>query len=380
MKANPNYTYLKNRVPDQRITLLQGSTRSGKTYSVIYYLICLCEQYQDAGIEIDITRDTFTALKSTAWKDFLDVMLAHGIYNPADHNKTDHRYQLFGNTISYYGADNPDKIHGRSRDILWVNEAHQFPKQTVDQLFPRTRHRIICDYNPALGVEHWLDPYIEQYPPLITTYLDNPHLTQAQIEDIESRRSDSYWWQVYGTGQRASREGVIFENWTEGEFDWSLPYAYGLDFGYSPDPSALVAIAVDAKRKRIYLHEELYQTRLDSDALRSAVKARIKRPRDMVVADSAEKREIIDMRKDRINIMPSKKGPDSVRKGLRDMLGYEIVVTPESVNLKKELSNYVWNDRKSDTPVDEYNHLIDAARYAFTRLTLSKRVRLKLVK
>jgi phage terminase large subunit len=372
INANPNYEYLKERVPDQRVSLLQGSTRSGKTYSVVYYLIWLCRKYSQSGLEIDITRDTFTALKATAWKDFKDVLLAHDLYSDNNHNKTDHWYNLFGNRISYYGADNPDKIHGRSRDILWVNEAHQFPKETVDQLFPRTRHRIICDYNPALGVEHWLDPYIEQFPPLITTYQNNPHLTAAQVADIEGRKGDAYWWQVYGTGQRASREGVIFENWELGEFDWSLSYAYGLDFGYEPDPSALIVVAIDKKLKRIYLKEELYQTRLSSDGLRASIQSRVKRSKDMIVADSANKREIQDLRAAGLNVIPAKKGPGSIQTGLRAMLGYTLIIDPDSKNLVKELSNYVWNDRKSDTPVDEYNHLIDAARYAYTRLTLGK--------
>ena len=161
MRANPNYTHLKKHVPEDRVTLLQGGTRSGKTFSVIYYIIWLCKENRSAGIEIDIVRDTFTALKATAWKDFKQVLIEHGLYNSEDHNKTDHIYNLFGNYISYYGADNPHKIHGRSRDLLWVNEAHQFPQETVDQLFPRTRHRIICDYNPAIGDDHWLDELID---------------------------------------------------------------------------------------------------------------------------------------------------------------------------------------------------------------------------
>ena len=158
MKANPNFDYLHEKLPNQRITLLQGGTRSGKTYATIYFLIDYCLMY--SGMEIDICRDTFTALKATAWKDFKDVLISCNLYNDKNHNKTDHSYLLNGNTINYYGADTPDKIHGRSRDILWINEAHQFPQETIDQLFPRTRYKIIADYNPALGLEHWLDPYI----------------------------------------------------------------------------------------------------------------------------------------------------------------------------------------------------------------------------
>ena len=189
-KANPNFTFLKEKVPNQRFTLLQGGTRSGKTFSTIYYFVWLCNNY--SGLEIDIVRDTFTALKSTVWKDFKQVLVKHNLYNPANHNKTDKFYNLNGNIISYYGADDPGKIHGRARDFLWINEANQLDEETVDQLFPRTRHRIIADYNPAMPTEHWLDSYINEYPPCITTYKDNPYLTAEQIRDIERKKSNDY--------------------------------------------------------------------------------------------------------------------------------------------------------------------------------------------
>ena len=161
-------------------------------------------------MEIDICRDTYTALNSTAWKDFKDVLVRHGMYNANNHNKTDKQYNLKGNIISYYGADNPDKIHGRSRDILWLNEGNHIDEETIQQLFPRTRHNIIVDYNPAMPTEHWLDLYIDRFPPIITTYKDNPHLTKSQVEDIESRKDHPYWWAVYGTGHRTKPQGVIF--------------------------------------------------------------------------------------------------------------------------------------------------------------------------
>ena len=130
MKANPNYTFLKEKVPKQRWTCLQGGTRSGKTYATIFFIIDLCRKHE--GIEIDIVRDTFTALKQTVWKDFKEVLIEYGLYDAANHNKTDHIYSLLGNTINYYGADDPAKIHGRKRDILWANEAHQFKEETIN--------------------------------------------------------------------------------------------------------------------------------------------------------------------------------------------------------------------------------------------------------
>lgn len=358
---------------------MQGGTRSGKTYSIIYYFIWLCENY--SGLQIDIVRDTFTALRATAWKDFKDTLIDTGLYNELHHNKSEHAYTLNGNTICYYGADTPDKIHGRSRDILWVNEAHQFPAETIDQLFPRTRHRIICDYNPALGLEHWLDPYIEKYPPLITTYNDNPYLTNSQIEDIESRIKNEYWWKIYGTGERATRQGAIFTNWKQGEFDTSLPYCYGQDYGFTIDPTTLVKVAVDEKKKIIYCDELLYSTEaMGTDAIAVANKALIAKPNDLIVADSAEPRLIEDLRKKGLNILPCEKGQGSVSAGIAIMQDYQIVITPNSANLRKEFSNYVWNDKKAGVPVDAFNHIIDAVRYSVNKLVRKNLVKVPILR
>lgn len=368
MKANPNFTYLKSNVPKKRVTLLQGGTRSGKSYAICYYIIWLCEKYR--GLEIDITRDTFTALKATIWKDFEDILKSCEMYSDKYHNKTDHIYYLNDNIISYYGADNPDKIHGRARDILIVNEAHQFPVEVIDQLFPRTRQRTICDYNPALGLEHWLDNYIEKYPPLITTYKDNPFLTQSQIEDIESRTTNQYWWQVYGSGQRANREGAIFTNWIVGEFDTALPYCYGQDYGFAIDPTTLVKVAVDNKNKKIYVHECFYnRNSMSTEDIYKANISHISNPYDLIVADSAEPRLIDELRRKGLNIRPCEKGQGSVTAGISLMQDYQIIVSPTSTNIKKELSNYCWNDKKAGIPIDDYNHTIDPIRYSLKQLT-----------
>jgi len=367
MQANPNFEHLYKKIDTDRLILLQGGTRSGKTYSTILFIIDYCLQYK--GMEIDIVRDTFTALKSTAWKDFKNILLSCNLYNDSQHNKTDHEYELNGNLISYYGADTPEKIHGRSRDILWINEAHQFPEETIDQLFPRTRYRIIADYNPALGQEHWLDKYIEQYPPLVTTYKDNPFLTDAQIQDIESRRGNQYWWTIYGSGQRAVRTGAIFTNWITGNFDTTLPYAYGQDYGFSIDPTTLIKVAINEKTKQIFVDELLYSTSpMGTEAIYDANKRLIDKPHDMIIADSAEPRLISDLRNKGLNIHQCEKGQGSVQAGITAMQDYQIVVSDRSSNIRKELSNYVWNDKKAGIPVDAFNHAIDAIRYAITRI------------
>ncbi len=360
--SNPNFTFLKWKVKHQRITLLQGGTRSGKTYATIYYLIWLCKKYEGAELEIDLCRDTFAALKATAWKDFRDVLIKHELYSDKNHNKTDHIYNLFGNYINYYGADNPDKIHGRSRDILWINEAHQFPEETIDQLFPRTRYRIIADYNPALPQEHWLDKYIDKYPPCVTTYRDNPHLTRPQVEDIESKIGNSYWWKVYGTGERAQPTGAVFTNWSLGEFKECELNGFGQDYGFSNDPSTLIKVSIDRKTKVIYLKECFYEKGLNTGQLFEYNRQHALN--DLIVGDSAEPRLISELKQRGLNIVEAIKGTGSVTAGISLMSEYRIFIDPESKNMIKEFNNYSWQEKTNKTiPEDKWNHCIDAARY-----------------
>jgi phage terminase large subunit len=360
MKQNPNYNFLWERIEAQRWLLLQGGTRSAKTFSTIHFLIAFCWTYKDLGVEIDIVRDTFTALKATVWKDFENVLMKEGYYSERNHNKTDHIYRLFGNNINYYGADNPEKIHGRSRDILWLNEGNQIDKRTIDQLTPRTRHRIICDYNPALGDEHWLDEYIEQFPPLITTYKDNPYLTAAQIADIESKKNNPYWWSVYGSGERAKREGVIFESYEIGEIPNYLPFVFGQDYGFSNDPTTLVKVAFDKSAKRIYIHECYYQQRLHTSEIIELNKQHA--GNGLIIGDSAEPRLIAELKRSGLNIKGAEK--KAILYGIKLLQDYTLVVSESSDNVIKELNSYAWHDKKSETPIDDYNHAIDAIRYA----------------
>lgn len=365
MKANPNYLFLKEKVPKQRWTCLQGGTRSGKTYATIFFIIDLCRKYE--GIEIDIVRDTFTALKQTVWKDFKEVLIEYGLYDAANHNKTDHIYSLLGNTINYYGADDPAKIHGRKRDILWANEAHQFKEETINQLTPRTKYRIIADFNPAMEQDHWLNPVLRDYPPLITTYKDNPFLSKEQVADIESKKGNAYWWKVYGTGERTTPVGVIFENWEYGDFPDDLSFMFGQDYGFSNDPTTLVKVGVDESKKRLYVHEELNEVGMSTNAI-ALVNKRVAGSK-LIVGDSAEPRLISELKVKGCRMKAAKKGPGTVTADISKMQDYTIVVTRSSENIVKELNSYKWADKKSGVPVDKYNHQLDAIRYAFSVLT-----------
>jgi phage terminase large subunit len=364
-KANPNFLYLKKQVPKQRICLLQGGTRSGKTFSVLYYLLYLCTKYR--GLEVDIVRANYNILKATVWKDFEGMLKAHGLYDAACHNKSDKTYALNNNVISYYGLDDEAKVHGRSRDILFINEGQQITEEATKQLFPRTRKRIIIDYNPAIGDGHWLEKLFEKYPPLITTYLDNPHLTREQIEDIESRKEDPYWWIVYGTGHKAKREGVALPNWKYGDFDENLPFLFGQDFGYSKDPTTLVKFAINKKAKRIYIRLCVYAPFLSTAQITAL--NRQYAGSSLIVADGASggDRLVAEMSEAGLNVRKAKKGRIAER--IVSLSGYELIVCPQSLpQMAGELNNYAWHDKKSGLLIDDYNHAIDAIGYCYNEL------------
>ncbi|OPC66379.1 PBSX family phage terminase large subunit [Elizabethkingia miricola] len=223
---------------------------------------------------------------------------------------------------------------------------------------------------------------------LHTTYLDNiENLSEQFITIVESIKKESidqctvngvlnqamfnkskYAQKIIGRWADVA-EGVIFDNVEEGEFDTSIPYCFGQDYGFSIDPDTLIKVAVDHKRKRIYLDEKYYGVnKLSTDDLFALNKAHIEKPKDLIAGDSSEPRLIEDLRKKGLNIKPTEKSPGIVTASILKMLEYKIIVTPDSHNLKKELRNYAWSDKKSGIPVDKYNHAIDAARYGFLEL------------
>jgi phage terminase large subunit len=188
----------------------------------------------------------------------------------------------------------------------------------------------------------------------------------AKIERLKQDNPDAYAHRYLGKWL-TKKEGVIYPNWIEGEFDTSLPYGYGLDLGFNPDPLALVKAAVDTTRMKIYMHEEIYKTRLDDQTALALMLDRVT-PDALVVNDTSEPRLIDMFSRNGLNMQNAVKGKDSIKEGIRELSKFQFVVTPESYNLKNELRNYVWNDKKSSIPIDAHNHGLDAVRYITTRL------------
>jgi len=238
------------------------------------------------------------------------------------------------------------------------------PNLKILILNPTTKeHWIHKHFFEDRGVQGGFNGVVDNVCYIHTSYLDClefvPDEILADFERMKANNPVRYEHVVLG-GWLNRAEGVVFDNWSFGEFDNSLPYIYGMDFGFSVDPTALVKVAIDDKRNRIYLKEELYETGLTTNDI--ALRLQRVAQRDLIIADSAEPRLIKEIRQRGFNIRPAVKGPDSVRAGIKKMQEYELIV--DGVNLGKELNNYVWNDKKSDTPIDAYKHILDACRYA----------------
>ena len=362
-------TYYDAKSCAKRIQVHQGGTRSGKTYSLLLVLIELAYKNPNAGATITIARKTFPALRASVMRDFFEILNRENIYNEAHHNKSDATYILFGNLVEFISIDQAQKVRGRKRDVLFINEANELSLEDWRQLLIRTTGNILLDYNPS-DEFHWLYEQViprEDAALFKTTYLDNPFLDEALVAEIERLKdADENFWRVYGLGERGQSRSAIFNHYIQTEDvgpDWKL-LAYGLDFGYTNDPTA--AVAVYTNGNQLLFDEVLYQSGLANRQIAKLLDVG-KAP---IIADSAEPKSIDELHGYGLNVHAARKGPDSVRSGIQYLHSKPLYITARSVNLLKELRNYKWREDKNgrilNEPVDAFNHAIDAARYAAT--------------
>jgi phage terminase large subunit len=353
-----------------RIQVHQGGTRSGKTYSILTALIELCWQNENSGAVITIARKTLPALKASAMRDFFEIIEREGLYSPDLHNKSEGTYYLYGNLVEFISVDQPQKVRGRKRDILFINEANELSLEDWRQLLLRTTGQVIIDFNPS-DEFHWIYDHVltrDDVDFFQTTYLDNPFLSPSVVQEIERLRlADENYWRVYGLGERGASRSTVFTHWTQTE---QIPEGfklinYGLDFGFTNDPTALVACYSDGHG---YLFQErIFRTGLSNREIYQLAKDIGSVP---VIADSAEPKSINELHGYGMNVHPARKGPDSVRSGIQFLQSRPLLVTSDSLNIIKELRNYKWREDKNgkvlNEPVDVFNHTIDAMRYSAT--------------
>lgn len=364
---------------DRKIKVLEGGSRSGKTYAVLQWLILYCQNHEGEGRRITICRKRLTWLKDTVLKDFKDILKQYGIWRDKHFTKTVLEYNLYGNEVSFIGLDEPQKLHGRKQDVFWINEAIEAGADDFDQLEMRTTGEVFLDYNPSF-TSHWIYDRVlmrSDVQLIHSTMLDNPFLDTAVIEKIRSFEptaanlasgtADEVKWKVYGLGERAQPEGIIFTKvGYVAEFPKDCTKVwYGLDFGFTNHPTAIIKVGLYAGE--LYLQELCYSTRLTNSDIHDVLqKAAVGKA--LIVADSADPKSITELRSKGWNVKAAAKGPDSVRAGIDVLQRYKIFITETSLNIKQEALNYTWAKDNAtgkwlNTPKDDFNHAWDAVRY-----------------
>lgn len=367
VKTNKVFNHLVQS--DKRITVEQGGSRSGKTYNILIWIIFYYST-RNEGETITICRKTFPSLRASVMRDFLEILERYEIYEERFHNKTNHEYTLNGNLIEFISLDQPQKIRGRKRHLLYINEANELYFEDWQQLVMRTTGKVIIDYNPSDSF-HWI--YDKVIPRddcefFQTTYLDNPFLDQEIIKEIERLRdTDDDYWRIYGLGERGRSRATIFQFSVVEEIPSTAKFlSYGLDFGFTNDPTSLVKVHIEGNN--IYLHELLYHTNLTNDDISDKLQGLGIGRYDEIFGDSAEPKSIEELYRKKWNIKPTAKGADSIMAGIDMLKRYNLHVTKSSLNMIKELQNYKWQEDKNgnllNKPIDTFNHAIDATRYA----------------
>jgi phage terminase large subunit len=365
IKTNKVFRHLEESAA--KIVVQQGGTRSGKTYNIILWIIFSYCQKNEGKI-ITICRKTYPALRGTVMRDFLTILKDHEIYSEDDHSKTASEYQLNGNTIEFISLDMPQKIRGRKRDLLFANEANELNFEDWQQLLFRTNEKVIIDFNPSEEF-HWIYDHVllrkdvEFYQ---TTYKDNPFLGAEIKAEIERLKDiDENYWRVYGLGERGQAKSLVYTFTTIKEIPKEAKLvSYGLDFGYSSDPTSLVRTYILGDD--MYVDELLYRTGMTNQDIANEMKVLGLDRSNEVFADSAEPKSIEEIYRMGWNVKPTIKG--SINIGIDIIRRYKLHATESSFNLIKELRNYKYiedkNGQMTNKPVDNFNHALDALRYS----------------
>ena len=361
----------------KRIRAVAGGTSAGKTISILQILIDDAQTDKTPTIT-SVVSESFPHLRKGAMRDFLSIMQEHGYYKDDLWSKTDYTYTFeSGSKIEFFSADQPGKVRGPRRDRLFVNEVNNISQETFEQLLLRTRQYCYADWNPVSEFFMYTD-YIDKRPDMnfiVLTYKDNEALDASIVGEIESRKDNKQFWQVYGLGLLGEAEGRIYTGW---QIIDEIPHEarlerYGLDFGYSNDPSSIVAIYY--YNGGYILDEITYQKGLSNKQLADIIK---NQPLGLVVADSAEPKSIDELKLYGVNVIPVTKGADSIVQGIGYVRDQRISITKRSINGIKEYRNYLWKVDKDgrilNVPIDMWNHFLDATRYGFEGLRATSQV------
>lgn len=353
-----------------RVIANQGSTRSGKTFSICQLLaLYIPHKYKKS---ISIVSPSLPHLKRGARRDFLGIMEDAGVYSDDAFNKTDQIYHYKnGSYVEFFGAEEPGKVRGPGRDILYINEANLLPFSVYTQLALRTKETIILDFNPV-EESSWVYDVADKTGNLLvhSTYKDNPFLPKEQVDEIESlKMADENLWKVFGLGLRGSSTEIIYTHWKQADFPQDCEIVYGVDFGFNV-PSSVIKIGF--KEGACYVEEMLYETKLTTNDLIERLKGMGIERHSELFCDNAEPKTIEEITRAGYNGKPAEK---DVYAGIQKVKSMPLFITQNSLNLIKEIKSYKWKLDKDgkihpdEVPVKFNDHAMDAMRYGiYTKL------------
>lgn len=381
----------------KRYRVVKGSRASKKSKTAALWFITNLIKYPEANLLV--VRKTFRTLKDSCYTELRWAMRRLGVeaFFSCKESPLEITYLPTGQKIYFRGLDDPLKVTSITVDVgflcwLWIEEAYEITKEAdFDMLDESIRgqvpsnlfKQVTLTFNPW-NEGHWLKKRFFDNPDteilaMTTNYMCNEFLDAADKKVFETMKlKNPRRYKVAGLGDWGISEGLVFENWEEAVFDvneiskrQSVVSKFGLDFGYTNDPSALFCGLVDTVAREIYVFDEMYKKAL----LNSEIAAEIRRmgyAKELITADCAEPKSIAELGNAGFRIKPSRKGKDSVMNGIQYLQNYKIIIHPCCVNFLTEISNYRWAvDRlgtKLNQPEDDFNHLMDAMRYAFEDL------------
>lgn len=351
-----------------RYIIHEGGSRSGKTHSILTSLYHITNSRPSIS---SVVSETMPHLRKGAIRDFKRILESQKCWDDNKWNKTDSIYQMKTDRLQeFFSADDSGKVHGPERDFLFINEAQNIEYEVARQLFVRTRKTIFIDFNPTR--EFWAHTELKNDPKTLwihSTYKDNPFLTPEQVVEIERNKLNKSWWAIYGEGKIAESEEQIYTGWKQID---EIPHEarlerYGLDFGYSIDPTVIVAIYY--YNGGYILDEVAYQKGMSNKTIADTLH---NLPKALVIADGAEPKSIDEILLNGINIIAATKGAGSVNQGINYVQQQQISITKRSVRTIKAYRNYMWKKDKDDhvlnvpdDSIHEWSNSMDAVRYGF---------------
>lgn len=359
--------------------VIQGGMSAGKTFAIITLLIGYCQSYADSLVTV--VGLSYPHLEAGSIRDFTKIMKESNIWDADSWNKSAKTYSFANGSVLEFKSIDRMSARGPRRDVLFVNEANGIGWEVFQELAGRTKDMVIVDFNPSAKFwahESLVEGLASDTTYITLTYLDNEALTAREVANIESHKpkageTSSNWWVVYGLGQIGTLEGNVYSGWElVGNSDILKSgklIRYGLDFGFSNDESAMVAV-YEMPDGKLGVVEKLYRKGILGSQYGEVLRRNEIDPNILIIADSARPEIIAEIQKAGFRCIPCDKGPGSVVKGIDYVSQKQIIYSGE--NLKREYLSYAWRKRKDgtqlDEPIDASNHALDALRYAVADL------------